>query len=306
MARMKIRVGGTVLLALWLLACGASAKIGGKVAEDNIKVTVEYISAVPEIEASPTPEPEATTNEAEIEEENEAIEAVETATPEVSGPQSESLPVSSLQDSLAQLDSLQAEYRFRVESTAGFVSGRVQIEETRSPRALHLVMASQSSIPGSENNPQNLEIYAVTQGDGGTTMYMQNPQDQSWLAIAVGDVSAAYDILPIALDALDTLPPQGLLVGQENVNNVPANHFSYTHNDFGDAATLDEAQGDIWIAAEQNLVMRLIQRVRGGNTSVLKDTSNQITTYEMSFDLIRFNDSAIVITPPVQPVAMQP
>lgn len=300
------RFGLLALVAMPLLACGLS-DWAGRIASGkptptpNIFVTVDVLTTLP----SPTPEPAATpspkptTTPAVV-----ATGPAEAVTPISQG--IAPLPVTSLQNSLRSLDSLQAEYQFRVDSATGFVTGTVFIEETRNPPALHLIMASQSSLPGSENSPENLEVYAVSLGDAGATMYMQNPQDQSWLAIAINDINDAYDILPISLAALDTLPPQARLVGQENVNNVPSNHFTYTQNDFGDAAGLDEAQGDIWIAADQNIVMRLIQRISGGNTPVLKDTSNQITAYEMRFELKRFNDSAIIVAAPGQNFVPQP
>jgi hypothetical protein len=170
-------------------------------------------------------------------------------------------------------------------------------EETKNPRALHITVQNEGNAVSQSSGMERIEIYVITR-DGVTTMYMQNPQDGSWFAITANDLSDAYSQLPISLNALSTLPEQSRIVGTNvMVNNVPTTHFVYTHQDFLDTVSgLQDAQGEAWIDVNRNLLMKLIQTVKG--TDLGGTQGAQFSSYTLTFEVLKLNDPSIVITPP--------
>lgn len=199
-----------------------------------------------------------------------------------------------LQDSLAKFDSYQLEYQIEAETTEKAVKATIQLERTTN--AQHIVMQSEGDA-AQLGNFDRVELFVVTR-DGQTTMYMQNPLDQSWTAITANSMDEAFGMLPLSLDSFGLFPQQGRPVEEVDVNGVPTTHYAFSEKDFPDTGPgVEEAQGDVWVNEEMALVMKAIMRVKGSELS-LGDQPFQFASYTITYEVKKFNDPSIVITVP--------
>ncbi len=203
------------------------------------------------------------------------------------------------QDSLANLSSYQMEYHIEAKTTAETVITTILIERTQT--ALHLVMQNEGDV-AQMGGFDRMEIFVVAH-DGQTTMYMQNPQDQSWTAITTDDMDDAFGILPFSPNSFASIPEQAQVVGPENVNGIPTIHYAFSEEDFlGTAPGIQEAQGDIWVKestgdGEMDMIIKAIFSVTGSELSVANQAV-QFTSYNMMCEIKKYNDPSIVITLP--------
>jgi hypothetical protein len=223
--------------------------------------------------------------------------AEESMQADVPGAEAMPLPVDSIQNSLENIDSYQAEYIIEVVSAGETGTLAMLIEQTKNPRAMHVIMQGEGDAAGQAGLEQ-MELYVITQ-DGSTTMYIQNPEDQSWFAMTGNDMDDAFGMMPISLEALDTLPQQSRFVGEETINGVLTQHYSYNQEDFVDAVPgVQEAQGDVWIAEDKGIVMKIVQQYKSTEALFGTGQPGELSTYTMNFEVKKLDDSSIVIEPP--------
>jgi hypothetical protein len=199
------------------------------------------------------------------------------------------------QDSLAKFDSYQLEYQIEAQTTAEVVSTTLLIERTED--AQHIVMQNEGDA-AQMGDFDRIEIFVETR-DGQTKMYMQNPPDQGWTAITVNSLDEALGILPLSPNSFSAFPQQGRMV-EENVdiNGVPTTHLTVSEQEFlGAAPGIEEAQGDIWINEDMDLVMKAIIRVKGSGLS-LANQPVQFASYTMICEVKKLDDPSIVIIVP--------
>ncbi len=201
-----------------------------------------------------------------------------------------------------QVDSYQAQYNFRAEGPTGVVEISVFSEATSNPARSHLIM-EMNGVDG-QGSVNRVEIYVMTEA-GATTMFMQDPQTQSWTAITTTGNENAFEMLPIS--PYTQLPPQSQLVGQQEVNGVLTNYYTYNQEDFlGSLVGLQEARGEVWITDGQ-LVMRLIQELHADQALASGQPEfNQMTDMYMEYEILQLNNSAITITLPEEALNSAP
>ncbi|MEM7343143.1 MAG: hypothetical protein AAF485_02790 [Chloroflexota bacterium] len=253
-------------------------------------------------------EQQVTENEAVAQEESTALDDTSAETTDLAaGATGVALPVDKIdiQGLLNNeiVDSYQANYHFRGEGPTENIEVNIFSEATSNPARSHLIM--EMSGTAAQGVLERMEIYVMTEG-GATTMFMQNPQDQSWTAITTTGNENAFEMLPIS--PYTQLPPQSQFGGQQEVNGVLTNYYTYNQEDYlGVLSGLREARGEMWITDDQ-IIMKLIQELHAGDQALLNNQAelSQITDIYMEYEILQLNNSALTITPPEEALNSAP
>jgi hypothetical protein len=109
----------------------------------------------------------------------------------------------------------------------------------------------------------------------------------------------AIGMVPLSPNSFGSFPQQGQPVENDvDINGVSTTHLTFSEKDFmGSAPGIEEAQGDIWINEDMDLVMKAIIRVKGSGLS-LANQPVQFASYTMICEVKKLDDPSIVITVP--------
>jgi predicted small lipoprotein YifL len=142
--------------------------------------------------------------------------------------------------------------------TQGTLGGLMEI--TKNPAAQHW----QINMDGNAFSNLSLLGGGMEMYDVANTIYIQNPGDGSWIGMPAMLVQS---MLPSEMynpeDNID-LPATAVLQGEETVNGVLTNRYTFGRDDLsGDVSKLEQIDGTVWVAVEGNYVVKYEAVVSG-------------------------------------------
>ena len=172
------------------------------------------------------------------------------------------------------------------QATQGTMSGLLEI--TRKPQAKHWQMNMAGDTFGELSTLGSMEMY-----DFGSTMYIQNPLDATWLSVPAELVKT---MLPVPIDdmyrpeeSIDLPATAVLQPGEEVVNGVVTQRYTFGSADLADPdARYEAVEGTIWVAVDGNYVVKYESTITGefDNLSAggmdLMDQGTIVMSYEVS------------------------
>lgn len=322
-----------IAAGVFLLACG----FGGQVAEqlEGVNATVESASQEMETvvetaaaeagqagataaaagqEMAATAAAQATTMAETVQEEAAADEAAsepeaEEAPATGSEPMGElsSLDSTNLQNTLNTFDSYAMTYRIDFDSDEESGGMVMNVEATNDPQRLHVVMQA-TGDSATQMGAGEVQIYVAADEVGGpATMYMQNPEDQSWFAVTAGSINEAYGNILVSPDDFADLPPEAEFINQETINGILTEHYRFNETSFPAAEVgSGTIQGEAWLAVDGGYLVKFTLRAEG--TSALGEEEVGLpenAAYDISYELLKVNDASISIEVPEEAQAAE-
>jgi hypothetical protein len=179
----------------------------------------------------------------------------------------------------------------------------MSVDFVREPPAQHLTLAGDAPFlaqvgvqPG-----QSMEMYVVS-----NTVYLN--LGGTWLKTPAGsEVTNLDNIGLVKSEDLLKDVTGARYVGDETINGVQTKHYTFDEtsidaSQLSEGSTIDSAQGDVWVAAEGNYVVRLEMSMTGKNISIPADSAGNSRmsngTVHISVNLSDVNQPITITVPP--------
>jgi hypothetical protein len=201
---------------------------------------------------------------------------------------------------LEELTSYRSTLKMSVDGTKDNqpVSGEIDllIEITREPEVLHMNMGiAGEMIADSGQDSVNLDIYFQDQ-----TIYMQNPEDGTWMAIpseGEEDLGALTQGFLKPEDLVDLPETAELAPETETVNGIETYHYSFSEADFTEKEmSVESAEGDIWVAVDGGYLVKFYVDAKGVTST---DPSEPFETgdFTLDYELLDVNSDFTIEVP---------
>jgi hypothetical protein len=296
--------------------------LGGAATEE-----AEEQPAAPAVEVQEAVESVATEAAPAVEEAQEAVEAVATeAAPAVTEVQEQVKEVQEevqeaaegeVEEAAVEIDSINAKlqefnsYRSRImmsfdgtDTNGQPVNGNIEIliEQIREPRAMHMSMTAEGSTMDDMGGVDSFEFYEV---DG--TMYMQNPEDGSWLSFPSMEEEDTFSQGFFSPDDMIDLPKTARRSTlPENINNISTWRYTFNEKDITEGdMTLEKASGTLWMARDGGYPVKLIfEGTSTASTNPVGEDLFAAGNFRMEYELLEVNTD-FTITPPEEALSSE-
>ncbi|MCE5259573.1 MAG: hypothetical protein LLG44_11050 [Chloroflexi bacterium] len=245
-------------------------------------------AATSETSAKPSAESKATTAQGE----SSKATAKPTVEPEEPTSDSEQVDTSELQ-SLENMDSyhLVQSGSFTdvlTDGTSTVNTIDVEVWEVREPQASHTVWIAQK-----DDEPESSFEFIII----GSDAYLKSSDTDEWMAMTSSEEStSSFGDLGWFTDPTSVMSGDAELVGKEQVNGLATKHYRYTGASvvgsyLGTGGTIEQAQADVWVSEEYNIVVKYDSHWKG--------TAEDGTQHDWSFasEVSEVNEP-ITIEPP--------